>query len=62
MENYDSSLIEVWDWKEKVYQDIKDLTTKEYTEKIKKDAEKILSEGSIELPKVFLNKKLQKIY
>jgi len=53
LRNYDQSLIEVWEWKEKVYQDIKNLTTKEYVEKVKNDADKLLSENSIELTPIF---------
>jgi len=49
MEKYDKSLLEVWEWKEKVYQDVKDLTAEEYVEKVRKDADKILSNGLINL-------------
>ncbi|MBI2470684.1 MAG: hypothetical protein HYV59_05505 [Planctomycetes bacterium] len=40
MKKCDKSLIEVWEWKEKVYQDVKDLKAEEYVEKIGKDAGK----------------------
>lgn len=56
MKNYDKSLVEVWGWKKKVYQDIKDLTPKKYVEKISKDADKILSENCIKLKPVTLKK------
>ncbi len=49
MKNYDKSLIEVWKWKEEVYQDVKDLTTDEYITKIRTDTDKILSENAIRL-------------
>lgn len=49
MSKYDKSLTDVWHWKESVYQDVKDLTPKEYIDKIKYDADQILKENSIEL-------------
>ncbi len=56
MKKYDKSLLEVWEWKEKVYQDVKDLTAEEYVEKVRKDADKILSNGLINLTPVALKK------
>lgn len=61
MRKYDRSLIEVWGWKEKVYHDVKDLSAKEYIEKIKVDAAKILTEGQIELKTISLKEKQQKV-
>ncbi|HLG29814.1 MAG TPA: hypothetical protein VI387_06340 [Candidatus Brocadiales bacterium] len=61
MKSYDKSLIEVWEWKERVYRDVKDLTAKEYVEKIRNDADKILSESAIKLIPVPLKKEHQKI-
>lgn len=61
MRKYDKSLIEVWEWKEKVYRDVKDLTTKEYIEKIKNDTDKILAESQILLETVALKEKKQKV-
>ncbi len=61
MKSYDKSLIEVWEWKERVYRDVKDLTAKEYVEKIRNDADKILSESTIKLTPVPLQKEHQKI-
>ena len=49
MQKYDKSLVEVWEWKEKVYQKVKDLSTQEYIEKVKKDTDRILSEHGIKL-------------
>ncbi|MGR3173031.1 MAG: hypothetical protein ACUZ8N_00330 [Candidatus Scalindua sp.] len=49
MRNYDNSLIEVWKWKEMVYEDTKGMSAKEYVEKVRSDADKILSESAIEL-------------
>jgi hypothetical protein len=49
MQKYDKSLIEVWEWKEKVYQKVKDLSTQEYIEKVRKDTDRILSEYGIKL-------------
>jgi len=61
MKKYDKSLIEVWEWKEKVYSDVKDLTAKEYIEKIKSDAEKILAESRVELKTVSSREEKQKV-
>lgn len=61
MKKYDKSLLEVWEWKEKVYQDVKDLTAEEYVEKVRKDADKILSNGLISLTPVALKKDPHKI-
>ncbi|MBI5741083.1 MAG: hypothetical protein HZA16_10215 [Nitrospirae bacterium] len=61
MRKYDKSLIEVWEWKEKVYSDVKDLTAKEYIEKIKSDAEKILAESRVELKTVSSREEKQKV-
>lgn len=60
MRNYDESLVEVWEWKEKVYQDVKDLTAEEYVEKVKNDANKMLSESAIKLTPISLKKEHQK--
>jgi hypothetical protein len=38
MRKYDRSLEEVWDWKEKVYQEVKDFTPSEYLKKLDCDA------------------------
>jgi hypothetical protein len=52
MRKYDESIIEVWEWKEKVYQDVKGLTPKEYIERIKAEADKILSDSDVDLTPV----------
>jgi hypothetical protein len=61
MRKYDKSLIEVWEWKEKVYHAVKDLSAKEYIERIKEDATKILTEGQIKLKTISLKEKQQKV-
>ncbi len=61
MKKYDKSLLEVWEWKEKVYQDVKDLTAEEYVEKVRENADKILSNGLINLTPVALKKDPHKI-
>jgi len=52
MRKYDESIIEVWEWKEKVYQDVKGLTPKAYIERIKAEADKILSDALVDLTPV----------
>jgi hypothetical protein len=49
MQIYYKSLDEVEEWKEKVYQEVKDLSAQEYIEKVRKDADKFLSEHGIKL-------------
>ncbi len=61
MRKYDKSLIEVWEWKEKVYQEVKDLTAEEYIKRVKDDAAKILSDNLVKLTPVFLKDKQQKV-
>lgn len=61
MRKYDKSLIEVWEWKEKVFRDVKDLSAKEYIKKIKNDADKILAESRIKLKTVSLKEKQHKV-
>jgi hypothetical protein len=61
MKRYDKSLTEVWDWKEQVYKDIKGLTTQDYLEKLKQDAERILSENHVKLTPISIKKELQKV-
>ena len=61
MRKYDRSLIEVWEWKEKVYQDVKDLSAKEYIEKVKEDVDKILTESQINLKTISWKEKQQKV-
>ncbi len=60
MKTYDASLTEVWEWKDKVYQDIKGLTLKGRLEKIRKDADKILADSHIELTPMTLRKEHQR--
>ncbi|MGA1842715.1 MAG: hypothetical protein ACMUIU_19025 [bacterium] len=61
MKNNDSSLLEVWEWKNKVYQDIKDLTAENYINIIKKNTDKFLLENDIKLTSIILEKEPQKI-
>ena len=61
MRKYDKSLIEVWEWKEKVYQDVKDLSAEEYLKKIKNDTDKIFSETGIELNQISSKRKHRRV-
>ncbi len=61
MRKYDKSLIEVWEWKEKVYSEVRNLSPKEYIEKIRADADKILSEGQIKLQTIPSKEKRKKV-
>jgi hypothetical protein len=61
MRKYDQSLVEVWEWKEKVYHDVKELTPDQYINKIKENSDKILSDALIMLTPVFQKKGHQKL-
>lgn len=61
MKKYDKSLIEVWEWKDKVYRNVKDLNAKEYVDKIKSDADTILANSKIKLKSILLKEKHQKV-
>lgn len=45
----DKSLKEVWEWKDLVYEETKNLSMEEKIKKIKKDAERILKENKLDL-------------
>jgi hypothetical protein len=49
MKTYDKSLIEVWDWKDKIYNETKGLSSEDYIKKLKIDADNILSNNQISL-------------
>lgn len=48
----DKSLQEVWDWKEKVYEDTKTLSTREAANKIKEAAKEICKKYNLHLKKL----------
>ena len=60
MQKYDKSLIEVWEWKDKVYQDFKDLTVEEYVKKVREESDAIMAKHGIKLKRVKAKKELQK--
>jgi hypothetical protein len=60
MQKYDKSLIEVWEWKDKVYQDFKDLTVAEYVKKVREELDAIMAKHGIKLKRVKAKKELQK--
>jgi hypothetical protein len=49
MKTYDKSLIEVWQWKEKVYNETKGLSPRDYLGKVKRNADTVLSESGVKL-------------
>ena len=49
---FDKSLQEVWDWKEKVYQDTKDFSIKELLKNIHDGAEAIRQKYGLKLKKL----------
>jgi hypothetical protein len=61
MKKTDKALMEVWKWKEKVYQEYNQLTAEEYIRKMKSNAEKLLAGSKIELKEISLEKGHRKI-
>jgi hypothetical protein len=49
MRTYNKSLSEVWEWKEKVYNETKALSATEYIKKLKSDADVVLAKNQINL-------------
>lgn len=49
MKTGNNTLEETWEWKERVYQEVKELSDAEYCEKLRLGAEKLLSEHKISL-------------
>jgi len=60
MKNYDRSLIEVWEWRRKVHEDLKGLTVEEYVKKVREEADAALDKYGIKLKRVETNRDLQK--
>ena len=52
MKKYDKSLIEVWEWKDKVYQDFRDLPVNEYANKVREESDAIMAKHGIRLKRV----------
>ena len=61
MKTYDKSLTEVWDWKEKVYDETKALSAEDYIIKFKRDVDAILSKNQINLITTSLPDKQKKV-
>ncbi len=56
MKNFDKSLTEVWEWKDKVYQEAKNLAPEDYVKKIKDVAERELETNAITLQSIHKEK------
>jgi hypothetical protein len=61
MRTYDKSLTEVWEWKERVYSETKELSARDYVRKTNKDADTVLSENCIELNPISFSRKHEKV-
>jgi hypothetical protein len=57
MRKTDKSLREVWGWKDKVYQEFTQFSPEEYIQKMKNNAEKVLSANKIKLKEITLIRK-----
>lgn len=55
--NVDKSLKEVWDWKDRVYQETRHLSIRETTKKIHEDVEKIIKKYGLKLKSYSLKTK-----
>jgi len=60
MQKYDRSLIEVWEWKNKVYQDFKNLSIDDYVKKVREESDTILAKHNIKLKRIKAKNKRQK--
>jgi len=49
MNNHDRSLVETWEWKDRVYREVKELSDAEYREKLRLDSDSLLSAHKISL-------------
>jgi vacuolar-type H+-ATPase subunit E/Vma4 len=61
MSKYDKSLVEVWEWRQKVHDELKGLTNEEYVKRVREQADTILAKYNIKLKRVETNKDHQKI-
>ena len=61
MRTYDKSLTEVWEWKEGVYRETKELSAKDYIGKTTQEANSVLSENHIELTPISFSRKREKV-
>ena len=61
MLKYDKSLLEVWEWKEKAYQDMKDLSEQDYLERLKKNTDNFLAGHKLKLKIVPPKKHFQEV-
>lgn len=61
MKKYDKSLIEVWEWKEKVFEEVKNLSIENYVAKIKSDTDRILLENGIKLKRVSFKEEKRRV-
>jgi hypothetical protein len=55
MKNGNNALEETWEWKERVYQEVKELSDAKYCEKLRLGAVRLLSEHNISLVHVHRN-------
>jgi len=49
MNNHDRSLVETWEWKDRVYREVKELSDAEYRNKLRLDSDSLLSAHKISL-------------
>ncbi|MEW6187095.1 MAG: hypothetical protein AB1585_15285 [Thermodesulfobacteriota bacterium] len=61
MKTYDKSLTEVWEWKEKVYEETKALSPEEFINKIKTNADAVLFKNQINLMIISFPDKQKKV-
>jgi hypothetical protein len=61
MKKPDKSLREVWGWKEKVFQEYGQFSSEEYIQKMKNNADKLLTANKLKLQEISLQRKNRKI-
>ena len=61
MKKYDKSLVEVWEWRKKVHEELKGLTNEEYVKRVREEADAAIAKHGIKLERVETKQNLSKI-
>jgi len=61
MKEYDKSLVEVWEWRQKIHDELKGLTNDGYVKQVRKQADAILAKYNIKLERIETRKVPQKV-
>ena len=61
VEKYDKSLVEVWEWRQKIHDELKGLTNEEYVKQVREQADAIRAKYNIKLERIEARKDPQKV-